>query len=339
MKSSNNILLSLIGIIFMGTISLLATTTAAPKIPTITVWIHGTKSHEFLINRLSKLAQNLEVKLFGYKQGLHKVASFTSNQNNYVLAKELSDNYPQQFPWEHFYVFGWSGKLNHTGRQLAAKDLYHALKELVLRYQKEYCITPQITLITHSHGGNVALNMAAIVDKDYSLIINRLILLACPVQNYTMDLVKSPLFKRIYSIHSHTDMLQILDPQGLHPFLALKRMAEFKNAFNISKKRPLFSRRHFPINPKIAHACIRWKKGVSWKKPLTTMTNSAYFRPIKVALQNIDKIKSNRGLLHIEFTLLPFVSHLPDVIAQLDDAIKKTTHCISNTDPDIVIHL
>ncbi len=262
MKLNNGTLSLLIGIIFMGATTLSTTTTVAPKLPTITVWIHGTKSQEFLINRLSKIAQNLETKLFGYEQGLHNVASLTSNQNNYLLAKELSDNYPQQFPWEHFYVFGWSGKLNHASRQLAAKNLYHALKELVLRYQKEYCITPQITLITHSHGGNVALNMAAIVDKDCSLVINKLILLACPVQNYTMDLVKSPFFKRIYSIHSHTDMLQVLDPQGLHPFLALKHMAEFKNAFNISKKRPLFSRRHFPINPKIAHACIRWKKGV-----------------------------------------------------------------------------
>ena len=214
----------------METISLFTTATAVPEIPAITVWIHGTKSHEFLINQLSKLSQNLEVKLFGYKQGLNKVASLTSNQNNYLLAKELSDNYPEQFPWEHFYVFGWPGKLNHAGRQLAAKDLYHALKELVLCYKKEYCIIPQITLITHSHGGNVALNMATIEDKDCPLIINKLILLACPVQNYTMDLVKSPLFKRIYSIHSHTDMLQILDPQWLHPFYTLKLMANFTDA-------------------------------------------------------------------------------------------------------------
>ena len=338
MKSTNGILLLLIGIILMETF-LPAITAPAPKLPTITVWIHGTKPQEFLTNRLSKLAQNLETTLFGYEQGLHNVASLTSNQNNYLLAKELSDNYPQQFPWEHFYVFGWSGKLNHTERQLAAKDLYHALKELVLRYQKEYCITPQITLITHSHGGNVALNMAAIIDKDCSVVINRLILLACPVQNYTMNLVKSPLFKRIYSIHSHTDMFQILDPQGLHPFFTLKRMAEFKNAFNISKKRPLFSRRHFPINPKIAHACIRWKKGVPWEKSLTKMTDSVYFRPIKTSLQNLDKIKANRGLLHVEFILLPFISHLQYIIAQLDDAIKKTTHCTSNASPDIAINL
>jgi len=56
MKSNNNILL-FIGIIAMGTISL--STTASPKIPTITVWVHGTKPQEFLIHRLSKLAQNL----------------------------------------------------------------------------------------------------------------------------------------------------------------------------------------------------------------------------------------------------------------------------------------
>ena len=338
MKLNNRIFLLIMGITYMGTSFSYATTTPIPKTPTITVWIHGTKGREFLMNSLSKFTQSMEDSLLGYKQGLHKITSLKKKQNHYLLAKELSDSCPQQFSWDHFYIFGWSGRLNHSERQNGAKQLYHALKKLVLFYQKEYSTNPQITLITHSHGGNVALNMATMVDKECSLVIDRLILLACPVQNYTVDLVKAPLFKKIYSIHSHTDMLQILDPQGLHPFFALKRIAEFKNAFNISKKRPLFSRRHFPISPKIVHSCIRWKKGIPWQKPLNT-SSSVYLRPIKIALQNIDKIKSNRGLLHIEFILLPFIAHLPQVIDQLDTIMKKTANCISNTNPDTVIHL
>jgi len=323
----------------METSFLYATTTPTLKTPAITVWIHGTKSREFLMSRLSEFTQSMEDELLGCKQGLHKITSLKKKQNHYLLAKELSDGCPQQFSWDHFYIFGWSGKLNHPERQNGARQLYHALKELVLFYQKKYSTNPQITIIAHSHGGNVALNMAATVDKECSLVIDKLILLACPVQNYTIDLVKAPLFKKIYSIHSHTDMLQILDPQGLHPFFALKRMAEFKNAFNISKKRPLFSRRHFPISPKIVHSCIRWKKGIPWKKPLNTITDSIYLRPIRIALQNIDKIKSNRGLLHIEFTLLPFITNLPKVIDQLDTVMKRTANCISNANPDTVIHL
>jgi len=339
MKLNNYILLLIIGIIYMKTSFLHAITTPKSKTPAITIWIHGTKSREFLMSRLSKFTESMEDALFGCKQGLHKVTSLKKKQNHYLLAKELSDGCPQQFSWEHFYIVGWSGKLKHSERQNAAKQLYHALKELVSFYQKEYSTSPRITILTHSHGGNVALNMAAIVDKEYSFVIDKLILLACPVQNYTIDLVKAPLFKKIYSIHSHTDMLQVLDPQGLHPFFALKHIAEFKNAFNISKKCPLFSRRHFPISPKIVHSCIRWKKGVPWQKPLNTITDSVYLRPIRVALQNIDKIKSNRGLLHIEFTLLPFISHLPQVIDQLDMVMQKTAHCISNADPDTVIDL
>lgn len=327
-------------IIFMETTYLLAATEQA--IPTITVWIHGTQTHElreFLIKHLSKRTYNLEKKLLGCKQGLHKITSLTNDMNHYVVAKELSDNCPQQFSWEHFYIFGWPGKLDHANRQQAAHDLYQALTTLVLRYQKEYNAMPPINFITHSHGGNVALNMASISDKNCPFVINKLILLACPVQHYTVNLVKSPLFKRIYSIHSHTDMIQILDPQGLHPFFGIKYLTEFKHAFNASRKYPLFSRRHFPINPKIVHAHIRWSKGIPWKKPRIPLPNSPYFQPIKTALQNIDKIKANRGLMHIEFTLPPFISHLPQIIGQLDDAIKKTMHCPNNSDPDILIYL
>jgi len=337
MKLNNYIFLLIIGIIHMETS--FSSATPKPKTPTFTVWVHGTKSREFLMNRLSELTLSMEDTLFGCKQGLHKITSLKKKQNHYLLAKELSDGCPQQFSWEHFYIFGWSGKLNHSERKNAAQQLYHALKKQVLLYQKEYSTSPRITIITHSHGGNVALNMATIADEECPLVIDKLILLACPVQNYTIDLVKAALFKKIYSIHSHTDMLQILDPQGLHPFFALKHMTEFKNAFNMSKKCPLFSRRHFPISPKIVHSCIRWEKGVPWQKPLNAVTDSVYLRPIKVALQNIDKIKSNRGLLHIEFTLLPFITHLPQIIDQLDTVMKKTANCISNANPDTVIHL
>lgn len=328
-------LLFIIGLISM---KIAADSTIMPKVPTITIWIHGTNPREIVANRI-KLIQKFDNTLFACKQGLHKITTFTSDQHYYLLAKELSDNWPQQFGWENFYVFGWPGKLDPTNRHQAASNLYQELSTLVLQYQKEYHFIPQINLITHSHGGNVALKMASLVDKNCSFSINRLILLACPVQSYTIDLIKSPFFKKIYSIHSHTDIFQVLDPQGLHPFFDLKNITEFKNAFNSSKKRPLFSQRHFPINPKIVHACIRWTKGVSWQKPKIAMPINTYFQSIKIALQNIDKIKANRGLTHIEFTLLPFVSHLPQIIRQLDEVINKTMHCSNNADPDIIIHL
>jgi len=55
---------------------------------------------------------------------------------------------------------------------------------------------PKVTLISHSHGGNVALNLAAIAEKESPLSIERLILLACPVQQETAALVDAPMFKK-----------------------------------------------------------------------------------------------------------------------------------------------
>lgn len=60
-----------------------------------------------------------------------------------------------------FYTFGWSGLISQSSRRFEAVRLYNALhKELeTLRARG---LNPKIRLITHSHGGNVALNLAAI---------------------------------------------------------------------------------------------------------------------------------------------------------------------------------
>lgn len=60
-----------------------------------------------------------------------------------------------------FYLFGWCGMLSQTERRREAIRLYNELSTLVEEYQR-FDITPKIRLICHSHGGNVALNLAAI---------------------------------------------------------------------------------------------------------------------------------------------------------------------------------
>ena len=38
-------------------------------------------------------------------------------------------------------------------------------------------------------------------------------MMACPVQAKTMECIKDPMFKRIYSLYSSLDFVQILAPQ------------------------------------------------------------------------------------------------------------------------------
>ena len=340
-------------IIMFSSISLSASAKNKPQAtqPIITIWVHGTKPQAFLPKHLSMFTKKMERTLYGCKPGLHKAADLDLQYYQYSLAKELSNVAPEQFQWEHFYIYGWSGKLDPQDRKIAAYELFCALQGLVDDYEKKYGCEPKIVVITHSHGGSVALHMAdpeihsdtpVSVNQKTPFTIDKLILLACPVQHYTQALVKSTMFKRIYSIHSHTDMIQVLDPQGLHPFFKMEKAANIKAAFQKSvfckKNGPLFSRRHFCVHPKIPQANIRWQHGIPWPATQDAL-DAVHFKPVKTALKNLDKLKKNRGLLHIEFQLLPFIRLLPKVIQYLDTQMQNYTHCISNADPDVMIQL
>ena len=310
-----------------------------PNPPIITVWIHGTKPQEFLPTKISELTENMERMLFSCKPGLHKATDLDLQYYQYTLAKELAAAAPKQFPWEHFYIFGWSGKLDPEERKNSSYELFCALKTLCLTYEEKFGSRPKINIITHSHGGNVALGMAAInTTNEFRLSIDKLIMLAVPVQQHTQNFIKSNMFARIYSIHSHADVIQVLDPQGLHPFFDIHNFSDLKNVFTKNNHRPLLSQRHFKVHPKIAQAQICWKNGIPWS-PIQGPLDSVYLKPIKTALRRLDLFKKKRGLLHIEFKLLPFIRLLPNVLQQLDKHMQNYRHCISNAEPDITIHL
>lgn len=200
----------------------------------ITIFIHGTRLPDFA----------LQIPFF-YNMcycppGLTPVQDLHERYRlKNIQALHTED--PQTYSLKTLYLFGWSGALNFEARYRAAQDLYKALQEI----KKQYPELP-ITLITHSHGGNVALNLAKITEEnnDTTLVIDRLILLACPVQKHTAKHVHAPLFKIIHALYSPIDITQIADPQGVY--------ACSKNC-----SCPLLSERHFPQNSKLTHCRIR----------------------------------------------------------------------------------
>jgi hypothetical protein len=296
-----------------------------PKAPIVTVWIHGSKSHEHLPPFLAKLTKNLSQLLCGDTKGLHRTADLDHQHYPFLRSKALSVGDPVQFNPEHFYTFSWSGRLTLKARKIASHDLFNALKLLHYKYKEKYGIAPEFILISHSHGGNVILHLAEITDPDgFEPHVAKAILLACPVQKHTAHLINSPRFERIYSLHSHTDMIQIADPQGLH------------NRKKLTK--PLLSLRHFDLSPKLAQVVIRWKKCPLWTADDYAIDKFAMKALIRV-IDMLNYIKKNRGLFHVEFGLLPFIRQLPTVINELDMLFDNNGNCSSHKDHDLIIEL
>ena len=202
--------------------------------PIITVWIHGTTS------AARRYPFNFIKKALSCPPGLYPAQELDKSYGIRKIVTILSNTDSKNFPFQHFYVFGWSGFLCFQARKQAAKDLYFGLEKLVREYKAKYGLIPIIKIITHSHGGNVALNLAKIHNKCKNNIkkefkIDELILLACPVQTATKKYIKDPLFNRVYSFYSYGDMIQVADPQGL-----------YKN-----KSQDIFSGHKFHKDPKL----------------------------------------------------------------------------------------
>ncbi len=91
-------------------------------------------------------------------------SSPNTNFATYPLIKayqKLDKNlYSNQFN-NKFYTFGWSGLLSQSRRRKEAIRFYNALSEELKKFNNQKT-TPIIRIISHSHGGNLTLNLAAV---------------------------------------------------------------------------------------------------------------------------------------------------------------------------------
>jgi len=174
--------------------------------PMITIWVHGTK------NTATVLAVKPIRHFFDCLQGLHHKNKLSTDFHLRTLADTITQADPHTFDPDHFYLFGWSGKLCFKARRKAAEELYEDLVKLIADYHAKMGQEPMLRIITHSHGGNVALLLAEVMDERHKgFDVDELILMACPVQDYTAHLTQHKAFKKIYSIYSSGDLFQIGD--------------------------------------------------------------------------------------------------------------------------------
>jgi len=104
-------------------------------------------------------------------KGLHRIEpsfEFVKKDDYYYAAypvlqafEEVSSlvNSSGQKPQNIYYLFGWSGVLSQKRRRCEALRLYNQLVSEVEIFKKLGFI-PKIRILTHSHGGNLCLNLA-----------------------------------------------------------------------------------------------------------------------------------------------------------------------------------
>lgn len=296
----------------------------------LTVWIHGTRGSAFLPVGISPKIKQVHDEFCLPPLGLNRVCDIPTCYHQHSIARILCQADSLQFAFDAFYVYGWSGDLDPLERVRAALTLYDQLQKLIQDYKNQYHTEPHITIITHSHGGNVALNLVlGHQSHSHKITINRLILLACPVQQETEDYCNHELFKQAYSLYSYADLIQCLDPQKFHPLWQVCKsftIESIKKVFRRTHERPLFSKRHFNYNFNVYQAAVAWKNIIPWDE--TDIASFSHFQKYIRFLSS--KKKKMRGLSHLEFLLPSFLRHLPYIITTIDNysqhsAVKEYT--------------
>jgi len=310
----------------------------------IVVWVHGTRTHEifpptYVVHKKTKTLAEYS------PYGLHSLLSIDPDLHVSLIGQAIHKANKAQYHKEHIYLFGWSGGFTPEARTLAGKELSEKLSNLTELYTRHYGACPPITLITHSHGGNVALECVPV--SDHRFTIEKLILLACPVQEKTKPYTLSPVFKQIYSIHSEKDYFQILDMQGFHPVWQAFEMAfksvsiePIKHAWHShNKSTKILSERHFPHQPNLKQGCAVWKTDTTrWS------THDLSIMEPFLSKKNIEKLQEKlisfdskeRGLMHIEFLFPTFLHRLPDLLEMLDNS---TTPDMPKIQPTTIVRV
>lgn len=173
-----------------------------PDRPRLTIWVHGTARTALIPIETKRLHSTCELLPF---------ASLELDSHHYLCAQALASGNMQDFNTKHFYVFNWSGLLSHKKREIAAQNMYCQLCNEITKIKNQTGLEPIVTVITHSHGGNVALMLAQINEQHGGkLKVDRLVLLACPIQDRTAYLAGHDTFGRIYVFYSNKDFIQVL---------------------------------------------------------------------------------------------------------------------------------
>ena len=191
----------------------------------ITIFIHGSRS----------AAKYVLPQKYQSKQGLYPVIDYSVDSHYYEIAEIFQEKDPATFSMKNYYVFGWDGALSFDVRKKLAQKLRNQLEPVLDAYKQKDGCYPEVTIITFSHGGNIALQLADFlgeVESKYNKV--NLLLIGCPVQATTEHMIASSYFNHVSVVSSRGDVIQRMDPHNLY-------------GPERDEKTRLFSRRFFDV--------------------------------------------------------------------------------------------
>lgn len=271
----------------------------------ISVYVHGTLfSWRNLLASIPGAAELTYVP-----DGLTSVSDLDQNAVAHCLAIDFCKRDSRRFIYDNFYAFGWSGKLSFEERAKSAQFLTQELLKLVDEHEQNYGIKPILRIVTFSHGGNVALNMAQFLPKDLQV---ELVLIACPVQPETEDCVLADCFTKVYVISSLNDIAQVADPLNI-----------FRNFTRGDAKKQVLSKRFFDHNiDKLKQACVSVNGTYLGHLELFQLFN----KHIPAVLNRLDALPEIKGTTKLYFDVedkyFPFLNGI-NVIDVLKGKIKE----------------
>lgn len=243
--------------------------------PRLTVWIHGTTIRAII---------PFKIRGFHFDSKLIHFSELKASSQAYWRAVLLNQGNKEKFPIESFYLFRWNGMLNHKEREVATRNLYENLLQRINQIKQQAGKDPVLTIIAHSHGGNIALNLAALNFKNQSkILIHELILLACPVQASNADWINHETFQKVYIFYSSADWIQRLALQNG------RSLAD--RTFNKIIK----------VSDKLVHVKTSWKNYRLWHNDFKSL---AFVQKLPGSLQLIDeRVFDNHIKTHHDYLL------------------------------------
>lgn len=226
------------------------------KTVSLTVWIHGTVGASFSLTSSSRyktgdISDNSLVSRFMHqfrnqpilhydqvlgREGFELFDPANYNQDTsaleascYVIPayQDIAHAAGLTSDIEEHAIFGWDGLLSQRARRAAAERLYTALIDYRDQTIKKYGTDPHITILAHSHGGNVALWLADCEqEQKKKLFINRLFMYGTPMQVETGHCIVSPFFKQIFLGYSRGDSIQRRDYFSTERYKSFMRMSD-----------------------------------------------------------------------------------------------------------------
>ena len=189
---------------------------------TITIFVHGSRSPARIIMSNSRKS----------KYGLCSICDYDEDSLYNNIADSLTNNNNPNFDKNHFYVFGWTGSISFATRKKMAKRLYKKTSKLIKFYKTSYGYYPKVQIVTFSHGGNIALHLAEYLPFIEGREIDLdLVLIGCPVQAATENMIGCPCFSRVSVISSNGDVIQRLDPHNWYGPMRDKKTKAFSRRF------------------------------------------------------------------------------------------------------------